>query len=215
MAERGSSRPGDSRSGARRRGRTVSATRRPGRGGAAGPARPARSRSGREAASAPRQRTRSSPPSVGPRRSAAAVVFSPLARQILALGIAVCAVGLSLAYPLRSYLTQQVAEAEAFAEQQDLERQVADLLAREEALRDPAYIAAEAKRRLQFVAPGETVYVVKLPGRDLAHRDAATPGAGPASASDGADDGRDENEHEDPDAQWYQNLWDTLTGDDG
>ena len=113
-----------------------------------------------------------------------ALVLSPLARQIAALGIALCAVALSLAYPLRGYLQQQAAEQAAVAEQQQLEQQIADLKEQQAALQDPAYIKAEAKRRLQYVTPGDTVYVVKVPAAD----DDATnsPGTGSPESSTAA-----------------------------
>lgn len=82
----------------------------------------------------------------------------------MALGLALCAVALSLAYPLRGYLQQRAAETQAVSEQHDLEAQIEDLNAQVAALKDPAYIRAEAKRRLQYVTPGDTVYVVKVPG---------------------------------------------------
>lgn len=92
-----------------------------------------------------------------------AVVRSPLARQIVALGLALAVVALSLAYPLRGYLQQQAAEQQAVSDQHELEGQISDLKAQAAALKDPAYIRAEAKRRLQYVTPGDTVYVVTLP----------------------------------------------------
>ena len=47
--------------------------------------------------------------------------------------------------------------------QQDLEQQRDELQARKAALYDPDYIAAEARRRLQYVTPGDTVFVVHAP----------------------------------------------------
>jgi cell division protein FtsB len=92
-----------------------------------------------------------------------AVARSPLTRQIVALGLALSVVALSLAYPIRTYLQQQAAEQAAVAEQHQLQGQIDDLKAQVVALKDPAYIRAEAKRRLQYVTPGDTVYVVKVP----------------------------------------------------
>jgi cell division protein FtsL len=77
------------------------------------------------------------------------------------------AVALTLAYPLRAYLKQETQEQHAVAEQHRLKDEIADLKARQAALKDPAYIKAEAKRRLQYVSPGDTVYVVKVPKADI------------------------------------------------
>jgi cell division protein FtsB len=151
------------------------------------------------------------------------VVRSPLARQIVALGLALSVVALSLAYPLRGYLQQQSAERQAIAEQHDLESQIVDLQAEIAALKDPAYIRAEAKRRLQYVTPGDTVYVVKLP-RSVA---AASTGPATAASPEGVGDaapsagttgtaGGSSGPGEAPDTTepWYASLWATLSGGD-
>ena len=72
-------------------------------------------------------------------------------------------VALSLAYPLRNYLDQKIALAAAVAEQRALEQQLAELHVQQAALSDPDYLRQEAKKRLQYVLPGDTVYVVQAP----------------------------------------------------
>lgn len=151
-------------------------------------------------------------------------MLSPLARQIVALGLALCAVALSLAYPLRGYLQQQAAEQQATAEQRDLEAQIADLEAQVVALKDPAYIRSEAKRRLQYVTPGDTVYVVKVPKaagtQDFSKGlgdgyDVVPPGAtadSAPSAATGAVRPGDASGAASGDEPWYASLWGTLTG---
>lgn len=183
----GSSGPGD-RFGSRRAAsrRSLAATRRPSRPGAT---RPVADRPQSKTASSPAPRRRGGreiAPQAGQRRRAAALVLSPLARQIVALGLALCAVALSLAYPLRGYLQQQTAEQQATAEQHDLEAQIADLEAQVAALKDPAYIRSEAKRRLQYVTPGDTVYVVKVPGAAEEQDSATEPDDGYDVVPDGA-----------------------------
>ena len=118
---------------------------------------------------------------------------STLARQVAILGLVLCAVALSVAFPLRSYLEQRTELAQAVSAQQDLEQQRDELEARKVALSDPDYIAAEARRRLQYVTPGDTVFVVHAP--------ALAPSADEVAA-DGASD-----------QPWYGNLWDTLSED--
>lgn len=115
-----------------------------------------------------------------------------MARQLAALGLALCAVALSVAYPLRGYINAQNEQVVAAATQQQLESEIADLQAHKAALADPAYIKAEAKRRLQYVSPGDTVYVVRAPALPAA---AAAPSAPAAQAPE----------------PWYASMWGTLT----
>lgn len=171
------------------------------------------------------------------------MVLSPLARQIVALGLALSAVALSLAYPIRGYLQQQAAEQQAVHEHHALESQIADLQAQEAALKDPAYIKSEAKRRLQYVSPGDIVYVVKVPEddtslekvgslKDARSSEALSPQAGsaidtstsdaandpsandPAAGDDDATRGSADGALNDDSGTWYSSLWGTLTGDD-
>ena len=79
------------------------------------------------------------------------------------LGLIVCALVVSLALPLRTYLWQRSAIAQTEAAQQDQKARVAALVAEQQQLQDPAFIAAEARRRLHFVTPGETPYVLIEP----------------------------------------------------
>ncbi len=116
---------------------------------------------------------------------------SRLARQVAILGLVLCAVALSVAFPLRNYLQQRVELADAVVAQQSLEQQRDELQAQKNALQDSSYVAAEARRRLQYVTPGETVFVVHAP-------DLGADGAGPQTASAASDQ------------PWYSSLWDTL-----
>ena len=115
---------------------------------------------------------------------------SRLARQVVILGIVLCAVALSLAYPLRNYLDQRAALAATVAEQRTLEQQLAGLQQQQAALTDPDYLRQEAKHRLQYVIPGDTVYVVQAPPLPAPDADAI-------SAAQAA-------------APWYETLWNTL-----
>ena len=101
-----------------------------------------------------------------------------------------CAVAFVLAVPLRNYLSQRDQLDAATAKEAEMSAQITALEARKAALLDPAYIRSEARRRLQLVAPGDTVYVVNAP--DLPK--APAPGRlGPANQ-----------------APWYAELWNTL-----
>ena len=116
---------------------------------------------------------------------------SALSRQVAILGLVLCAIALSIAFPLRSYLEQRTELAQAVAAQQDLEHQRDQLQTRKVALSDPNYIAAEARRRLQYVTPGDTVFVVHAPAL--------------AATTDAAAGGRTSDE------PWYGSLWSTLS----
>jgi len=119
---------------------------------------------------------------------------SRLARQVTILGLVLCAVALSVAFPFKNYLQQRTDLAQAVVAQQDLEQQRDELLARKDALNDPDYVAAEARRRLQYVSPGDTVFVVHAPAL-------ASAGAADAAAAKAADQ------------PWYGQLWSTLSED--
>ena len=98
---------------------------------------------------------------------------------------------MSLAYPLRNYLSQRADLAAAVEQQHRLDQRIAELQIQQAALADPDYIAAEAKRRLQYVRPGDTVYVVQAPGQSTEEAPVDTPVA--------------------PRGPWYGTLWDTLS----
>jgi len=80
------------------------------------------------------------------------------------LALVVCALALSVAVPLRNYLSQRGELAEVQQQQQRLREQVDELERRKAELSDPAQIEAEARRRLRYVRPGETPYLVPPPG---------------------------------------------------
>ncbi|MFD4182134.1 septum formation initiator family protein, partial [Rhodococcus sp. NPDC058514] len=80
------------------------------------------------------------------------------------LAVVVCALALTLAVPLRNYLTQRSEADRVAAQQQDLEDDLKRLTRQKQQNDDPAYIAAEARERLQYVKPGETPFQVQLPG---------------------------------------------------
>jgi cell division protein FtsB len=115
-------------------------------------------------------------------------------RRAAMFAIVVCALALSVAVPLRTYLAQRDEVATQQQRQAELRAQVEQLEARKAQLEDPAQVEAEARRRLRYVMPGETPYVVELPG------DHDTNGQGqPAQQS--------------PRQQsWYETLWNAVTG---
>jgi cell division protein FtsB len=119
-------------------------------------------------------------------------IGSRVARQITVLGLVLGVVALSLMYPLRNYAAQREQLAAAVESQQQLNQRIAELKIEQAALADPNFIAAEARRRLQYVRPGDTVYVVQAPGLAV---DEQAPGAAPTT----------------PGGPWYRTLWDTMS----
>lgn len=114
-------------------------------------------------------------------------------RRAAIAALVVCALAFTLAVPLRTYLAQraEVAEQEELKEQ--LTGKVAELERKKRALSDPAQIEAEARRRLRYVMPGETPYIVQLPG------DAPT-------GEEHISGGRTEI-----DAAWFEKLWSGMS----
>lgn len=107
------------------------------------------------------------------------------------LVLVVCAIVVSAALPLRELLAQR-GEISALEQQQEQARARVEALEAEKArLGDPAYVAAEARRRLHFVLPGETSYVLVLPS--------PKPGA-----VDDADAGAVSDE------PWYSQVWGSV-----
>ncbi len=91
----------------------------------------------------------------------------------------------SAALPVREFLSQRGEIAELTAANAAAGERVEELTAERERLDDPAHIAAEARRRLHFVMPGETAYIV-IPPESAAEQDPAD------------------------DEPWYSQLWDSV-----
>ena len=115
-------------------------------------------------------------------------------RQAAVLAMVVCALALSIAVPLRTYLTQHAQVQQELAQQAQLQAEAQQLEQRKQQLSDPAQIQAEARTRLGMVMPGETPYTVQLPG-----------------------DGQQGDQHGSPQQQasnqpWFEQLWNSITG---
>lgn len=153
------------------------------------------------------QRTRRDPRGAGARArlrlklaakqasGAARVLGMSTTRRAAVLAIVICALAFTLAVPLRTYVSQRAEIRVQQQRQAQLQAEVAELEARKAALADPAEVEAEARRRLRYVMPGETPYLIQLPedtpqGQGQAARQKAVPG----------------------DSAWYQQLWSSLGG---
>lgn len=123
---------------------------------------------------------------------AAATFGLSTTRRAAVFAIVFCALALSVAVPLRTYLGQRDDVARQEQLKAELREQVDALEARKAELDDPAQVEAEARRRLRYVMPGETPYIVELP--------------------DNARDGIEEPEQgKVREESWYQLLWNAVS----
>lgn len=111
-------------------------------------------------------------------------------RRAATLALVVGALILSVAVPLRTYLTQRDQLREQTAQSVQLRQEVAALEREQGKMSDPAQIEAEARRRLRYIKPGETPYVVQLPAPPP---QSVTPQQNQAKP-------------------WYESLWESIIG---
>lgn len=79
------------------------------------------------------------------------------------LALALCAVMVTVAYPLRQYLAQRSQISDVRHQNDVIQQQVAALQTELAKWSDPAYVAIQARQRLHYVRPGETGYLVPNP----------------------------------------------------
>lgn len=112
---------------------------------------------------------------------------SALTGRAAILAVVVCAIALTLAYPVREYIAQRQEIADLQHKQSVAQKQVAELEQRKQRLTDKSYIEREAKRRLHYCMPHEKCYIVLDGG-----------------VSDGEQVRRDGADERPP---WYETLW--------
>lgn len=112
--------------------------------------------------------------------------------RALILAAVTSALALTLAVPLRTYFSQSAETTQINADHTQLEADVKQLREKKAQQNDPAYIRAEARTRLRLVDPGETPYIVQLPGAYEASRQAAA-------------------EPPKPSGPWYSELWNSVS----
>ena len=113
------------------------------------------------------------------------------AKRVVLLALVACALALTVAVPLRNYVTQRQELAAVTEQQRALAAEVERLTTERARLSDPTEIAAQARSRLGYVVPGEVPYVVQLPSSGP-HESAPDVGSG---------------------LPWYQALWRDLSGE--
>ena len=77
------------------------------------------------------------------------------------LAVVICAIALSLAYPVRAYLAQRQQIDQLVAQQQTMLAQVRNLQAEQAQLSDRSYIEQLARQELDMCFPGTQCYVVE------------------------------------------------------
>lgn len=80
--------------------------------------------------------------------------------RVVALIVVLAALAVTLAIPVRAWLTQRAEIAALEADVAAAETRVAELQKELEDWNDPAFVIAQARSRLHFVFPGEVGYVV-------------------------------------------------------
>jgi cell division protein FtsB len=149
----------------------------------------------RRATPDPRRARRPQRPAQKPRTRPAVLLGLSTTRRAALLAIVVCALALSVAVPLRTYLGQRAEVQIQEQREAELRAQVEQLEKRKAQLDDPAQVEAEARRRLRYVRPGETPYIVELPG-DHDQRPSGEPAPPPPKQQ-----------------AWYETLWEDVAGD--
>jgi cell division protein FtsB len=115
---------------------------------------------------------------------------SNLTGRAAVLALVVCLLAISLAYPLREYLSQRGDIAGYRAQVAEQEARVAELGRQHARWSDPAYVEAQARERLHYVMPGETSYVVLEADEPPAPDGSVATEAAPAARS-----------------PWFTDLW--------
>ena len=101
------------------------------------------------------------------------------------LAVVICAIALSLAYPIREYVTQRQQIDSLVAQQRTMLAQVKNLQAQQAKLASPAYIEQLARQELDMCFPRTRCYIVE----------GSQPRPGPPPAAKAGP------------APWYDKLW--------
>jgi cell division protein FtsB len=111
------------------------------------------------------------------------------------LALAFCAVLLTLSYPLKEYFGQRGQISKARAQAASLEQQVSSLTKQHADAQDPSQVENDARTRLHYTFPGQQNYQVVGPP--------------PAPVKPAVIKQGHAKVPVDPNATWYQRLWDS------
>jgi cell division protein FtsL len=95
-----------------------------------------------------------SPPPISPRSTR-------LTSRAAVLAVVICAIALSLAYPVRAYMAQRQQIDQLVAQQQTMLTQVKNLEAQQAKLSDRSYVEQLARQELDMCFPGTQCYIVE------------------------------------------------------
>lgn len=152
--------------------------------------RPSRAATPRPAIRRPAART---PTTSAPGATGVAARLTVTTRAAI-LFLALCLVALTMAYPLRAYLTQKAQISDLRQQQRADQQAVADLQRTVDRYQNPASVQDEARARLYFQMPGEKVYYLPptaAPSTDAGSGEKVTTPALPGKE----------------DQPWYSQLW--------
>jgi cell division protein FtsB len=133
----------------------------------------------------------SPPPQPSPAQTAALAAVArstKLTGRAALLAVVMCAIALSLAYPVREYIAQRQQIDQLLAEQQTVSAQVKALQAQDNKLSQTWYIEQEAEDQLHMCFPQEKCFEV------VSGQSAKTSAAKPQAGAD----------------PWYAKLWDSV-----
>ncbi|KOV98864.1 MULTISPECIES: FtsB family cell division protein [unclassified Streptomyces] len=117
---------------------------------------------------------------------------SRLTGRAALLALVLCSLVVALAYPMRQYVSQRAEIADLRRQREQARERVEQLRDLKARWQDDAYAEQQIRRRLHYVKPGETGYVVVDPGA-----------ARPSRADLGA-----------AHRPWYANVWDGVDKSD-
>jgi len=134
----------------------------------------------------PGQQQRALQPGAGPRPAQAE--RSRLTSRAAFLAVVLCAIALSLAYPVREYIAQRRQLDQLEAQRQAISLELGRLEQQQRLLNSNAYVEQQAEGRLHMCPPADKCYVIiNLP---------PPPGKAAASHASGT--------------PWYERLWSSV-----
>lgn len=111
-----------------------------------------------------------------------------LTRRATILALALCAVVVTIAYPLQEYLSQRSQLISVNGQNAEIGKKVSQLQKQIEQWNDPNFVQIQARGQLHFVKPGEEGFSVPGPANGDEQLGLPAPTASP----------------------WYEKLWDTV-----
>jgi cell division protein FtsB len=111
-----------------------------------------------------------------------------LTRRATVLALALCAVVVTIAYPLQEYLSQRSQLIAIDKQNAALSKQVSQLQKQISLWNDPGYVAVQARGQLHYVKPGEEGFSVAGPANGTEQLGLPAPTASP----------------------WYDTLWGSV-----